>query len=64
LLSKQKAFTLGFQHVMAMYAGAVVVPLIIGGALKLTATQIAYLIAADLFTCGIATTKHGDEVLR
>lgn len=55
LLSKQKAFTLGFQHVMAMYAGAVVVPLIIGGALKLTPTQIAYLIAADLFTCGIAT---------
>ncbi|WP_088072012.1 nucleobase:cation symporter-2 family protein [Gottfriedia luciferensis] len=55
MLSKQKAFTLGFQHVMAMYAGAVVVPLIIGGALKLTAAQIAYLIAADLFTCGIAT---------
>lgn len=55
MLSKQKTFTLGFQHVMAMYAGAVVVPLIIGGALKLTATQIAYLIAADLFTCGIAT---------
>ncbi|PGM59285.1 nucleobase:cation symporter-2 family protein [Bacillus sp. AFS053548] len=55
MLSKQKAFTLGFQHVMAMYAGAVVVPLIIGGALKLTPTQIAYLIAADLFTCGIAT---------
>ncbi|MCZ8515113.1 nucleobase:cation symporter-2 family protein [Paenibacillus filicis] len=55
MLSKQKAFTLGFQHVMAMYAGAVVVPLIIGGALKLTVTQIAYLIAADLFTCGLAT---------
>jgi xanthine permease len=43
------------QHVLAMYAGAVIVPLIIGGALKLTPAQMAYLIAADLFTCGIAT---------
>jgi len=55
MLSKQKTFTLGMQHVLAMYAGAVVVPLIIGGALKLTPEQMAYLIAADLFTCGIAT---------
>lgn len=55
MLSKQKVITLGFQHVLAMYAGAVVVPLIIGGALKLSPDQMAYLIAADLFTCGIAT---------
>ncbi|RNB80056.1 nucleobase:cation symporter-2 family protein [Brevibacillus panacihumi] len=55
MLSKQKVITLGFQHVLAMYAGAVVVPMIIGAALKLTPAQIAYLIAADLFTCGIAT---------
>ncbi|WP_400162741.1 nucleobase:cation symporter-2 family protein [Brevibacillus sp. TJ4] len=55
MLSKQKIVTLGLQHVLAMYAGAVVVPLIIGAALNLTPAQIAYLIAADLFTCGIAT---------
>jgi len=55
MLSKQRVFTLGFQHVLAMYAGAVIVPLIVGGALKLNATQMAYLIAADLFTCGVAT---------
>ncbi|AEI46397.1 nucleobase:cation symporter-2 family protein [Paenibacillus mucilaginosus] len=55
MLSRQKVFTLGFQHVLAMYAGAVVVPLIVGGALKLTGEQMAYLIAADLFTCGLAT---------
>lgn len=55
MLSKQKVVTLGFQHVLAMYAGAVIVPLIVGGALKLNGTQMAYLIAADLFTCGIAT---------
>ncbi|MCR2807648.1 nucleobase:cation symporter-2 family protein [Paenibacillus soyae] len=54
-LSKRRVVTLGFQHVLAMYAGAVVVPLIVGGALQLNATQMAYLIAADLFTCGIAT---------
>lgn len=55
MLSRRKIFTLGLQHVMAMYAGAIAVPLIVGGALHLTAEQMAYLIAADLFTCGIAT---------
>ncbi|MFD1953227.1 nucleobase:cation symporter-2 family protein [Paenibacillus thailandensis] len=55
MLSKKKVVALGFQHVLAMYAGAVVVPLIVGGALNLNAAQMAYLIAADLFTCGIAT---------
>ncbi|MDQ0048565.1 xanthine permease [Paenibacillus polymyxa] len=55
MLSKQKLFALGFQHVMAMYAGAIAVPLIVGGALHLTPAQMAYLVAADLFTCGIAT---------
>jgi xanthine permease len=55
MLSKQRVVALGFQHVLAMYAGAVVVPLIVGGALKLNGGQMAYLIAADLFTCGLAT---------
>lgn len=50
-----KIFFLGLQHVLAMYAGAVVVPLIIGGALQLLVSQVSYLIAADLFTCGCAT---------
>jgi NCS2 family nucleobase:cation symporter-2 len=47
--------TLGLQHVLVMYAGAVAVPLIIGRALKLTPEQVAYLISADLFCCGIVT---------
>jgi xanthine permease len=55
MLSKQKVFILGLQHVLAMYAGAIIVPLIIGGALKLSPAQMAYLIAADMFSCGIAT---------
>jgi xanthine permease len=46
---------LGLQHVLAMYAAAVSIPLIIGAALGLNQHQIAILIAADLFTCGIAT---------
>lgn len=55
MLSKQKIVALGLQHVLAMYAGAVIVPLVVGGALNLSAAQMAYLIAADLFTCGLAT---------
>lgn len=55
MLSKQKIFALGLQHVLAMYAGAVIVPLVVGGALNLSGAQMAYLIAADLFTCGLAT---------
>ena len=54
-LSLSRLIPLGLQHVLAMYAGAVIVPIIVGGALKFTATQMTYLIAADLFTCGIAT---------
>ncbi|WP_431776905.1 nucleobase:cation symporter-2 family protein [Streptomyces cucumeris] len=46
---------LGLQHVLAMYAGAVAVPLIVGGAMKLSPTDLAYLINADLLLCGIAT---------
>ena len=50
-----RLLTLGIQHVLVMYAGAVAVPLIVGGALKLPKDQIAFLISADLFSCGIAT---------
>ncbi|NCT36508.1 purine permease [Bacillus sp. EB93] len=50
-----KVFSLGFQHVMAMYAGAILVPLLVGRALNLTPEQLAYLVAIDLLTCGIAT---------
>ena len=46
---------LGFQHVLVMYSGAVIVPLILGSAIDLSAGDIAFLISADLFTCGIAT---------
>ncbi|MFD5427673.1 nucleobase:cation symporter-2 family protein [Streptomyces sp. NPDC127084] len=45
----------GLQHVLAMYAGAVAVPLIVGGAMKLPPSDLAYLITADLLLCGVAT---------
>lgn len=44
-----------FQHVLAMYAGAVAVPLVLAGAVHLSTEELIYLINADLFTCGIAT---------
>jgi NCS2 family nucleobase:cation symporter-2 len=50
-----RLFVLSLQHVLVMYAGAVAVPLILGGALHLPREQIALLISADLFACGIAT---------
>jgi uracil-xanthine permease len=45
----------GFQHVLAFYAGAVIVPILLASSIKLTPEQLAYLINADLFTCGIAS---------
>jgi len=55
ILPPGKLFVLGIQHVLVMYAGAVVVPLIIGRALKLPPHQVAFLISADLFCCGLVS---------
>jgi len=55
VLTVPRLLALGLQHVLVMYAGAVAVPLIIGGALKLPPEDVAFLISADLFACGIAT---------
>ncbi|MGP4004697.1 nucleobase:cation symporter-2 family protein [Streptomyces sp. 8N706] len=45
----------GFQHILAFYAGAVIVPILLGNALGLSREELVYLINADLLTCGIAT---------
>jgi len=47
--------TLGIQHLLAMYAGAVMIPLIVGGSLGLPPDQLTYLVAIDILMCGIAT---------
>ena len=48
-------FLYGLQHVLSMYAGVVAVPLIVGTALKLSPTDITYLVSAGLFMSGVAT---------
>lgn len=45
----------GFQHVLAFYAGAVIVPVLVGNALGLPRHELVHLINADLLTCGIAS---------
>lgn len=50
-----KTASLGLQHVLAMYAGAVIVPLIVAGQLGMDQQQLTYLIGIDLLMCGIAT---------
>jgi len=54
-LSKSKIVSLGIQHVLAMYAGAVIVPLIVGAGIGLTGEQLTYLVSIDIMMCGIAT---------
>jgi xanthine/uracil permease len=43
------------QHVLAMFVGIITPPLIIGGALKLSAGDTAYLVSMSLFVSGLAT---------
>ncbi|MGW0362861.1 nucleobase:cation symporter-2 family protein [Streptomyces sp. NPDC002990] len=45
----------GFQHVLAFYAAAVIVPVLLGNALGLSPEELVHLISADLLTCGIAS---------
>ena len=55
VLPPQKLAVYGLQHVMAFYAGAVIVPILLAGAIGLNEDQLIHLINADLFTCGIAS---------
>ena len=55
VLPAPQMFLYGLQHVLSMYAGVVAVPLIIGTALKLSPTEITYLVSAGLFMSGVAT---------
>ncbi|MDJ0384568.1 nucleobase:cation symporter-2 family protein [Streptomyces sp. G-G2] len=45
----------GFQHVLAFYAGAVVMPLLVAEGIGVTGEDIGILVNASLLTCGIAT---------
>ncbi|MFT8727214.1 nucleobase:cation symporter-2 family protein [Liquorilactobacillus ghanensis] len=54
-VSQGKSAVLGLQHLLAMYSGAVAVPLLIGTALKFNSEQMTYLVSIDIFMCGLAT---------
>jgi OHCU decarboxylase len=55
VLPLPKLAVYGAQHVLAFYAGAVIVPILLASSIHLSTTQLIHLINADLFTCGIAS---------
>ena len=50
-----QAMVLGLQHLLAMYSGSILVPMMIGQALGYNSEQLTYLVSTDIFMCGIAT---------
>ena len=50
-----KAMVLGLQHLLAMYSGSILVPMMIGQALGYNSEQLTYLVSTDIFMCGVAT---------
>ena len=46
---------LGLQHLLAMYSGSILVPMMIGKALGYNSEQLTYLVSTDIFMCGLAT---------
>lgn len=50
-----QAAVLGLQHLLAMYSGSILVPIMIATALGYSAEQLTYLISTDIFMCGVAT---------
>ena len=50
-----QAMILGVQHLLAMYSGSILVPMMIGKALGYNSEQLTYLVATDIFMCGLAT---------
>lgn len=54
-VSNPKAAVLGIQHLLAMYSGSVLVPILIGASLHFSSEQMTYLVSIDIFMCGVAT---------
>ena len=50
-----RALGLGLQHVLAMFGGTILVPLLLGPEMGMDATQIAILISSAFFCSGVAT---------
>ncbi|MCX5613126.1 purine permease [Streptomyces sp. NBC_00047] len=58
VLPMRRMIPAALQHVASMYAGLAAPPLIIGGALGLTAAQLTVLLAASLVVAGLATVAQ------
>ena len=56
--SQARSFVLGLQHLLAMYSGAVAVPILIGNALHFSSEQMTYLVSIDIFMCGRLSLIH------
>ncbi|WP_269057685.1 nucleobase:cation symporter-2 family protein [Lacticaseibacillus zhaodongensis] len=54
-ISNPKAAVLGLQHLLAMYSGSVLVPILIATSLHFSSEQMTYLVSIDIFMCGVAT---------
>ena len=54
-LSPARTAAAALQHVLVMYAGAVALPLVVGGALRLPKDQIAFLVSCAVAASGIGT---------
>ena len=50
-----QAAILGLQHLLSMYSGSILVPIIIATSLGYSTEQLTYLISTDIFMCGVAT---------
>ncbi|MGB8422850.1 nucleobase:cation symporter-2 family protein [Paraburkholderia sp.] len=55
ILPKRQMITLGLQHMLVAYIGAIAVPLIVASALKMSAADTTVLISTALFCSGIST---------
>ncbi|EGJ26390.1 nucleobase:cation symporter-2 family protein [Streptococcus porcinus] len=53
--SHSQSALLGLQHLLSMYAGSILVPIMIAGAIGYSSRELTYLISTDIFMCGVAT---------
>lgn len=56
-----QAAVLGLQHLLAMYSGSILVPIMIATALGYSAEQLTYLISTDIFMCGVQPSSNSNS---
>ena len=57
-LPLNQSIPLGIQHVFAMFAGNITVPLIVAGVFGVTTEEKIFLIQMALFAAGVATVSY------